>query len=144
MDTCSESDTAKQAAEELWLNILSDFNNELLHQKFVNYCATAHQLPLAGMKYKAYREEKGDSALIEKYMKKILVNAQLRYLPDRERGGSAPTKSFSSRMFTAFLLLLTGLILILLLFTFPFLKSFILMFLALFLLYLFAKKKRRT
>ena len=56
--TFKGSNGAKKAAEELWLKILSDFDNETLHQKFIEYCTTTHQLPLAGEKYKAYREKK--------------------------------------------------------------------------------------
>ena len=104
MNTLEESGGAQQAAEELWLKILGDFNNESLHQKFIDYCATTNQLPLAGKKYKSYKEEKGDSPLIEKCMKKILVNAQLRYLPDREKGEAASQRSTASRLFTTLLL----------------------------------------
>ena len=80
--TFKGSNGAKKAAEELWLKVLSDFDNETLHQKFIEYCATTDQLPLAGENYKAYRDEKEDSPIIEKYIKRIVISAQLHHLPD--------------------------------------------------------------
>jgi hypothetical protein len=144
MSTFEESGSAKQAAEELWLKVLSDFDNEPLHQKFIDYCATTNQLPLAGKKYKTWKDEKGDSPLIDKCVKRIVVNAQLRYLPDREKGGSAPQKSLSARLFTTMLLLGIGSTLIVVWISIPFLRSFILILIALVLGYVFFKAKRKA
>jgi hypothetical protein len=128
--TFKGSNGAKKAAEELWLKILSDFDNETLHQKFIEYCTTTYQLPLAGEKYKTYREERGDSPLIEKCMKRIVVSTQFQYLPDRERGESPAKKGLASRLFTSALLLLVGSALITLWISFPALRIFLLMILA--------------
>ncbi len=144
MNGFEESGSAKQAAEELWLKVLSDFDNEPLHQNFIDYCATTNQLPLAGQKYKAWKDEKGDSPLIDKCVKRIVVNAQLRYLPDREKGGSAPKKSLVARLFTTMLLLGIGSTLIVVWISIPFLRSFILMLIALVLGYVFFKAKRKA
>jgi hypothetical protein len=128
--TFKGSNGAKKAAEELWLKILSDFDNETLHQKFIEYCTTTYQLPLAGEKYKTYREERGDSPLIEKCMKRIVVSTQFQYLPDRERGESPAKKGLASRLFTSALLLSVGSALITLWISFPALRIFLLMILA--------------
>ena len=128
--TFKGSNGAKKAAEELWLKILSDFDNETLHQKFIEYCTTTYQLPLAGEKYKTYREERGDSPLIEKCMKRIVVSTQFQYLPDKERGESPAKKGLASRLFTSALLLLVGSALITLWISFPALRIFLLMILA--------------
>ena len=128
--TFKESTGAKKAAEELWLKILSDFDNETLHQKFIEYCTVTYQLPLAGEKYKTYREERGDSPLIEKCMKRIVVSTQFQYLHDRERGESPAKKGLASRLFTSALLLLVGSALITLWISFPALRIFLLMILA--------------
>ncbi|MBW1823715.1 MAG: hypothetical protein JRI87_03975 [Deltaproteobacteria bacterium] len=128
--TFKGSNGAKKAAEELWLKILSDFDNETLHQKFIEYCTTTYQLPLAGEKYKTYREERGDSPLIEKCMKRVVVSTQFQYLPDRERGESPAKKGLASRLFTSALLLLVGSALITLWISFPALRIFLLMILA--------------
>jgi hypothetical protein len=128
--TFKGSNGAKKAAEELWLTILSDFDNETLHQKFIEYCTTTYQLSLAGEKYKTYREERGDSPLIEKCMKRIVVSTQFQYLPDRERGESPAKKGLASRLFTSALLLSVGSALITLWISFPALRIFLLMILA--------------
>ena len=128
--TFKGSNGAKKAAEELWLKILSDFDNETLHQKFIEYCTTTYQLPLAGEKYKTYREERGDSPLIEKCVKRIVVSTQFQYLPDRERGESPAKKGLASRLFTSALLLSVGSALITLWISFPALRIFLLMILA--------------
>lgn len=132
----------KRAAEELWLKVLNDFDNEVLHQKFIDYCTTTHQLPLAGEKYKAYREEKVDSPLIDKYMKKIVISTQFQYLPNREER-STTKKGLSSRLFTSALLLSAGSSLILLWISFPVLRTFILMILVIFLGYAVYRVKRK-
>jgi hypothetical protein len=120
-------DSAKRAVEELWLKVLSDFDNETLHQKFIGYCTTTHQLPLAGEKYKSYREEKGDSPIIDKSMKKIQINAQFQYLPDRGKEKDAAQKGRLSRLLTSALLLMAGFVLIVSWFSFPALRVFLLM-----------------
>ncbi|MCK5185524.1 MAG: hypothetical protein KAR43_00235 [Deltaproteobacteria bacterium] len=120
-------DSAKRAVEELWLKVLSDFDNETLHQKFIGYCTTTHQLPLAGEKYKSYREEKGDSPIIDKCMKKIQINAQFQYLPDRGKERDAVQKGRLSRLLTSALLLMAGFVLIVSWLSFPALRVFLLM-----------------
>ena len=127
MNKPEEMDAAKRAAEELWLNILSDFNDEALHQKFIGYCTTTHQLPLAGEKYKSYREERGDSPIVDKCMRKILMNAQFQYLPDKGKERAAVQKGTFSRLLTSALLLTTGFVLIISWFSFPALRIFLVM-----------------
>ena len=142
--TFKGSNGAKKAAEELWLKILSDFDNETLHQKFIEYCTTTYQLPLAGEKYKAYREEKGDSPLVEKCMKRIVISAQFQYLPDREKGETPAKKGLASRLFTSALLLTVGSALITLWISFPALRIFLLMILAVFLGYAVYRAKGKV
>jgi len=143
MSAFKESDNANHAAEELWLKVLSDFDDEALHQKFIDYCSTTHQLPLAGEKYKTYREQKGDSPLIDKCIKKILLSAQFQYLPHRGEERSATKKGLSSRLLTSALLLMTGFILILLWISFPALRNFLLMILLILLVYAIYRVKGR-
>ena len=125
-------DAAKQAAEELWLNVLSHFDDETLHQKFVGYCTTTHQLPLAAEKYKSYREENGDSLIVDRYMKAILMNAQFQYLPDRVKETPSEQKGALSRLLTSALLLVSGFVLIVYWFSFPALRIFLVMMLVIF------------
>jgi len=127
MSELEEIDAARRAAEELWLKVLSDFSNETLHQKFIGYCATTHQLPLAGGKYKSYREEKGDSPMIDICLKKILINAQFQYLPDRGKERDAVQKGTLSRLLTSALLLMAGFVLIVSWFSFPVLRVYLMM-----------------
>ena len=142
--TFKGSNGAKKAAEELWLKILSDFDNETLHQKFIEYCTTTYQLPLAGEKYKAYREKKGDSPLVEKCMKRIVISAQFQYLPDREKGETPAKKGLASRLFTSALLLSVGSALITLWISFPALRIFLLMILAVLLGYAVYRAKGKV
>lgn len=141
MSESKQSDSAKQVAEELWLKVLSNFDNEALHQKFIDYCTTTHQLPLAGEKYKTYRKEKGDSPLIDTCMKKILLSAQFQYLPHREKESSATEKRLVSRLLTSALLLITGFILILLWISFPALRIFLLIIFVILLFYAIYRAK---
>ena len=142
--TFKGSNGAKKAAEELWLKILSDFDNETLHQKFIDYCTTTYQLPLAGEKYKAYREEKGGSPLVEKCMKRIVISAQFQYLPDREKGETPAKKGLASRLFTSGLLLTVGSALITLWISFPAIRIFLLMILAVLLGYAVYRAKGKV
>ena len=137
------SGSAREAAEDLWIKVLNDFNNETMHQQFIDFCTTTHQLPLAGEKYKAYREEKGDTPLIEKYMKRIVISAQYHYLPDRE-GRSATQKGSYSRLLTSMILLVTGVILILLWVSFPAIRIFLLMILVILLGYIVYRVKGKV
>ena len=125
MDVSQEHDSAKRAAEEMWESVTNDFQNRELHQKFIDFCTTTQQLPFAGEKYKIYRKENGESPIIDECMKKILVSAQLKYLPTREGEGSE-TKSPFSRLFSSMLLLLAGFVLIFLWISFPAARVFIL------------------
>ena len=134
MDELGRDSGAKKAAEELWLKVLSDFDNETMHQKFIDYCTATQQLPFAGEKYKVYREEKGNSPLVEKCMKKIVISAQYQYLPDKE-GGGALQKGRSSRLLTSLMLMIIGFISILLWISLPALRIFLLIILAFFLGY---------
>lgn len=142
--TFKGSTSAKKAAEELWRKVLSDFDNETLHQKFIEYCTTTYQLPLAGEKYKAYREEKGDSPLVEKCMKRIVISTQFQYLPDREKGETPAKKGLTSRLFTSALLLSVGSALITLWISFPAIRIFLLMILAVLLGYAVYRAKGKV
>ena len=85
MNSDDKGDNVKQVAEQLWRSVLSDFENEAVHNTFIQYCSATQQLSFAGEKYKSYREVKGDSPLIESCMKKIVVHAQSHCLPDNQR-----------------------------------------------------------
>jgi hypothetical protein len=85
MNSNDKGDTVKQVAEQLWLSVIRDFENEAVHNTFIQYCSATQQLSLAGDKYKSYREEKGDSPLIESCMKKIVIHAQSHCLPDSHK-----------------------------------------------------------
>ena len=80
-----KGNNVQQVAEQLWRSVLSDFENEAVHNTFIEYCSATQQLSLAGEKYKSYREKKGDSPLIESCMKKIVIHAQSHCLPDSYR-----------------------------------------------------------
>ena len=142
--TLTGSAGAKKAAEELWLKILSDFDNETLHQKFIEYCTATYQLLLVGEKYKTYREERGDSPLIEKCMKRIVVSTQFQYLPDRERVVSPAKKGLASRLFTSAPLLSVGSALITLWISFPAIRIFLLLILAVLLGYAVYRAKGKV
>ena len=103
--------TVKQVAEKLWLSVVSDFDNESVHNTFIEYCTATQQLPLAGEKYKSYRELKGDTPLIENCMKKVVINAQLQCLPDRDRERAAGRRPLS-RLLVSLLFLTAGLVLV--------------------------------
>jgi len=66
------------------------------------------------------------------------------YLPDREKGGAAPKKSLVARLFTTMQLLGIGSTLIVVWISIPFMRSFILMLIALVLGYVFLKAKRQA
>jgi hypothetical protein len=102
--------TVKQVAEKLWLSVVSDFDNESVHNTFIEYCTATQQLPLAGEKYKSYRELKGDTPLIENCMKKVVINAQLQCLPDRDRERGAGRRPLS-RLLVSLPFLIAGLVL---------------------------------
>ena len=46
--TVNEDDRVRGVAEERWLEVVEDFNNETVHNAFVEYCIATRQLPLAG------------------------------------------------------------------------------------------------
>ena len=117
----SGGDTVKQVAEKLWLSVLSDFDNESVHNTFIQYCTATQQLSLAGEKYKNYRELKGDTPLIEDCMEKVVLNAQLQCLPGRGKeraAGRGPV----SRLFASLLFLMVGLVLVVSWISFPALR----------------------
>jgi hypothetical protein len=118
MNGDSGGDTVKQVAEKLWLSVVSDFDNESVHNTFIQYCTATHQLPLAGEKYKSYREQKGDSPLIENCINKVVVSAQLQCLPDKEKG-SAAGRGPLSRLFVCLLFLITGFFLVVFWLSYP-------------------------
>ena len=113
--------TVKQVAEKLWLSVVSDFDNESVHNTFIEYCTATQQLPLAGEKYKSYRELKGDTPLIENCMKKVVINAQLQCLPDRDRERAAGRRPLS-RLLVSLLFLTAGLVLVVFWISYPALR----------------------
>ena len=114
-------DTVKQVAEKLWLSVVSDFENESVHNTFIQYCTATQQLSLAGEKYKGYRELKGDTPLIENCMKKVVINTQLQCLPDRDRERAAD-RSPLSRLIVSLLFLTAGLVLVVFWISYPALR----------------------
>jgi hypothetical protein len=126
MSTVNEDDRVRNVAEGLWLKVLKDFDNETVHTVFIDYCIATHQLPRAGANYRTYREQKGNTLLIDTCMKKIVLSAQVSYLPDRKKGGGAQRSPFS-RLFAAALFLMSGCIAVALWIAFPALRIVLLM-----------------
>jgi hypothetical protein len=129
MSTVNEDDRARNVAEELWLKVLKDFDNETVHHTFIDYCIATRQLPLAGANYRTYREQKGNTLLIDTCMKKIVLSAQLYYLPDRKKE-RAPHRSSFSRLFAAALFIMAGFIVVALWISFPDLRIVLLVCIA--------------
>ena len=118
MDSDSGVDAVKQVAEQLWLSVLSDFDNAAAHNSFIQYCAATKQLPLAGQKYKSYREQKGDSPLIDNCMKKIVVHAQAHCLAENDKDRAAKRGPLP-RFLASLLFLIAGFILVVLWISYP-------------------------
>ena len=121
MNSDDKGDTVKQVAEQLWLSVLSDFENEAVHNSFIEYCSATQQLSLAGEKYKSYREEKGDSPLIEGCMKKIVIYAQSHCLPDTYKD-HAFTRGPVPRFIACLFFLLVGFFLVFVWISYPALR----------------------
>jgi len=118
MSTVNEDDRVRKVAEERWLKVLEDFDNETVHTAFIDYCIATRQLPLAGEKYRTCREHKGNTPIIDTCMKKIVLSTQVYYLPDRKKERAAQRGPFS-RLFAALLFLLSGFIAVALWIAFP-------------------------
>ena len=125
MDTVDENDRVSNAAEELWLTVVKDFDNEAVHHAFIDYCIATRQLPLAGAKYRTYRDHEGNTPLIDTCMKKIVFSAQVSYLPDGHKARATQRGPFT-RLFTALLFLMSGCITVALWISFPDLRIVIL------------------
>lgn len=142
MHSDDKGDTVKQVAEQLWLSVLSDFENEAVHNTFIEYCSATQQLSLAGEKYKSYKEEKGDSPLIESCMKKIVIYAQRHCLPDTHKD-RAFIRGPVPRFIVCLFFLLVGFSLVLFWISYPALRFVFLLALIIlggFLLYRFKRK----
>jgi hypothetical protein len=109
MGTVNGDDRVRKVAAELWLKVLEDFDNEKVHNAFIDYCIATRQLPLAGEKYRTCREQKGSTLLIDTCIKRLVLSAQVYYLPDRKKERAAKGSPFS-RLFAALLFLLSGFI----------------------------------
>ena len=118
MSTVHEDNRVGTAAEKLWLKVLKDFDNETAHHAFIDFCTATRQLPLAGEKYRTYREQKGESPLIDRCMKRIVLSAQVSYLSDGQKARAAQHSPFT-RLLTAVLFLLSGVIIAGLFVSFP-------------------------
>jgi hypothetical protein len=118
-------DTVKQVAEKLWLSVVSDFDNESVHNTFIQYCTATKQLPLAGEKYKSYGDQNGGTPLIENCMKKVVLNVQLQCLPDRDMMHAAGRGPLS-RLLVCLLFLMGGLALVVFWISYSALRLFIL------------------
>ena len=118
MSAVNEDDRARTTAEELWRTVLKDFDNETVHHAFIDFCTATRQLPLAGAKYRTYREQKGNTPLINRCMKKIVLSAQVSYLPDGQKARAAQRGPFS-RLLTAVLFLMSGFIIVAFWVSFP-------------------------
>ena len=116
-----KGDNVKQVAEQLWLSVLSDFENEAVHNTFIQYCSATQQLSLAGEKYKSYREEKGDSPFIENCMKKIVIHAQSHGLPDSHKD-PAFTRGPVPRLIVCLFFLMVGFFLVFVWISYPALR----------------------
>jgi len=125
MSPVLEGDRVRKAAEELWGTVLEDFDNETVHNAFIEYCIATRQLSLAGEKYRTCREQKGNTLFIDTCIKRIVLSAQAYYLPDRKKERAAKRSSFS-RLFAALLFLLSGFITVALWISFPDLRIVIL------------------
>ena len=126
MNSDDKGDNVKQVAEQLWLSVLSDFDNEAVHNTFIQYCSATQQLSLAGERYKSYREEKGDSPLIESCMKKIVIHAQSHGLPDSHKDPTAERGQLP-RLLVSLVFLMAGFLLVFVWISYPGLKLVILM-----------------
>jgi hypothetical protein len=118
MGMVDEGDLISNAAEELWLKVVKDFDNETVHNAFIDYCTATRQLPLAGAKYKTYRDHKGNTPLIDACIKKIVLSAQVSYLPDGHKTRATQSGPFS-RLFTALVFLMSGCIIVVLWIAYP-------------------------
>jgi len=119
------ADTVKQVAEKLWLSVVSDFDNESVHNTFIQYCTATQQLALAGEKYKSHRDQNGDTPLIDNCMKKVVLNDQVQCLLDRDRERAAG-KGPLSRLFVCLLFLMGGLALVVFWISYPALRLLLL------------------
>jgi hypothetical protein len=90
-----------------------------------DYCIATRQLPLAGEKYRTCREHTGNTLLIDTCIKRIVLSAQVYYLPDRRKERAAQRSPFL-RLFAAALFLLSGFIAVALWISFPDLRIVIL------------------
>ena len=142
MNLDGEADAVKQVAEKLWLSVLGDFDNEAAHNTFIQYCAATQQLSLAGEKYKNYKEQKGDSPLVENCMQKLLVHAQAHCLPEKGRVGAAGSPL--PRFLVSILFLIAGFILVVFWISYPSFRTILLVCMAItagFLLYRFKRNR---
>ena len=71
-----------QKVESLWVKLKLDFDNEELHQQFTDYCSSHNLLHLAAKKYRTYKDEKGPSSLLDKYLQQITLLAQYKLSPE--------------------------------------------------------------
>jgi len=125
MSTVNEDGRVRKVAEELWFKVLEDFDSETVHNAFIDYCIATRQLPLAGEKYRTCREQKGNTLLIDACIKRIVLSAQVYYLPDRKKERVAQRSPFP-RLFAALLFLLSGFIAVALWIIFPDLRIVVL------------------
>lgn len=95
----SEEQEIQHRIESLWARVKLDWENEELHQQFIDFCSTNNLLHLAAGKYQTHKREKGSSPLLEKYMQQITLIAQYKVTPnggkkEKEKAG------FLSRLFS--------------------------------------------
>jgi len=118
VDTDNHEYRKGNTAEDLWCRVLKDFENEKVHSAFIDYCVATGQLPLAGEKYRSCREERGNTPLIDRCIKRIVLSAQVCYLPDQAKERAAQRGPLS-RLFAAFFFLLSGFIAVALFIAYP-------------------------
>ena len=142
MGSNDKADNVKQVAEQLWLSVLTDFENEAVHNTFIEYCAATQQLSLAGEMYKRYREEKGDSPLMESCLKKIVIHVQSHCLPKSHEDHAFAGRP-APRFIVCLFFLLVGFSLVFVLISYPALRFVFLLALIVLGGFLFYRFKRK-
>lgn len=75
----------RQKAEALWARVKLDWENEALHQQFVDYCSARYLLHFAAQKYRTRKQTYGASPLLEKYLEQIVLITQFKFTPDEQK-----------------------------------------------------------
>ena len=89
----------RQKAEALWVRVKLDWENEVLHQQFVDYCSAHYLLHFTAQKYQNRKQSHGTSPLLEKYLEQIVLITQFKFIPDDQKEKKEKA-GFIARLFT--------------------------------------------